>query len=44
MYYHDGWSLIWMLPMILLFIILIALVVYGAVRIANDDSRHHTPS
>jgi hypothetical protein len=37
MYWHDGWAWFWMIPM-LVWVLVLGAVVYGAVRLANRDS------
>lgn len=32
--YHDGWDWLWMVPMMLLWVVVLGAVVYGAVRLA----------
>jgi heme/copper-type cytochrome/quinol oxidase subunit 2 len=41
MYWHDGWSWFWMIPMVLVWILVLGAVVYAAVRLANRDSHQH---
>jgi hypothetical protein len=41
MYPHDGWAWIWMIPMMFSWIVLLGVVVYAAVRLANRDSCEH---
>lgn len=35
---HDGWSWFWMVPMMFLWLIVVAAVVYAAVRVALQHS------
>jgi hypothetical protein len=35
----DGWDWFWMIPMMLLWVVVLGLIIYAAVRLAN----HHTP-
>lgn len=41
MYWNDGWAWFWMVPMMLLWVLVLGAVVYGAVRLANHDSHQH---
>ena len=41
MYWHDGWDWFWMIPMMLLWVLVLGAVVYGAVRLANHASHQH---
>ena len=38
MYWHNGWSWFWMIPMMFFWIVVLGAVVYAAVRLANRDS------
>ena len=38
MYWHNGWSWFWMIPMVFFWIVVLGAVVYAAVRLANRDS------
>lgn len=37
--YGDGWDWFWMVPLMLLWIVVFAAVVYGAVRLAVQHSQ-----
>ena len=42
MYHHgydDGWNWFWMIPMMLLWIVVVGVVVYAAVRLELQHSR-----
>jgi hypothetical protein len=41
MYWHDGRDWYWMIPMMLLWVLVLGAVVYGAVTLANHDSHQH---
>ena len=38
-YGYDGWDWFWMVPMMILWIIALGVVIYGAVRIALHHER-----
>jgi hypothetical protein len=38
MYGHDSWDWVWMTPVALTWIVVLGVVVYAAVRLANRDS------
>ena len=40
---QSGWDWFWMVPMMLLWIIVLGAVVYGAVRLALQHSRNQPP-
>jgi len=39
--WHGNWAWLWMVPMMFTWIILLGVVVYAAVRLANRDSHQH---
>lgn len=41
MYWHDGWTWFLMLPMMLLWVVVIGLAVYAAVRLGNRGPHEH---
>jgi len=43
MYGDGGWNWFWMVPMMLLWIVVLGGVVYGAVRLALQHSHQHKP-
>jgi hypothetical protein len=42
MNWNDSWAWFWMVPMMLLWIVVLAAVIYAAVRQANGDSHQHS--
>lgn len=42
---HDGsgWNWFWMVPMMLLWIVVLGFVIYGAVRLALQHSHNYPP-
>jgi hypothetical protein len=38
-YYHHGYDWLWMIPMMVFWIVALGVVVYLAVRLANEHSR-----
>ncbi len=41
-YGFDGWSWYWMVPMMVFWIVVLAVAIYGAVRLALHHEHHST--
>jgi hypothetical protein len=44
MYWSDGWAWFWMIPMMLLWVLVLGVVVYAAVRLANRNPQQKLTS
>lgn len=40
-YHVDGYDWVWMIPMMLFWLAVLGAIVYIAVRVGNQDSRHN---
>jgi len=42
-YHMDHWDWLWMVQMMLAWVIVLGVVIYFAVRLGNEHSRHDAP-